>query len=104
MQELDRGPDIDGRNDGFLNAKPGELDPLYDVEFSGSRSGVARRVAAISKDDGGKVKSCNGEQDEVENIAKQLLVSDDRIQPGVEHKRLSSHYRDLARGAHGDVH
>ncbi len=74
-EHTDSCPDIDGRDDGFLDAEAGQLDPLHDIEFTNPGVGIGR-VAAVGEDDRRDMKSHDIEQDQKEKIAKNFLTPD----------------------------
>lgn len=102
---MHRLPDVEPRNDKFLNAEAGELNLLVDDERLEKRFGVAR-VAAQKKNRHRKVKDADVCYNHDEDPVGCPLVANNEMQAGVEDDGLSRYHgipADDSDDAHSEI-
>ena len=93
FQDPDRGPEVDGGDDEFLDAESGQLDPFHHVEHAAPRRRIGR-IAADGEDDRRYVQRKYVENDHPEDISCDPVVANHQVEPREEHECLTGDHAD----------
>lgn len=101
-EHADGFPDVEDREDEFLQAEAGHLDLFHDAVAVDEYGWVGGEVGAVGQDGGGDMQKEGVHDNHGEDAAEDFGVREDEVQSRVEHDGLAGYHGVPADGDEGD--